>query len=268
MSNIINITKSLINLKQASVIWNKVFARIGEQFSKNDNSLNLAWLAQNKQDFSTYAETLNNDLWQEALEYSKLLEQHSQEVLSKLDVKLGGGGFYPLIYFITRYLKPETILETGVAAGYSSHAFLSALRKNKEQNQIASELYSSDFPYFRLDEPEKYIGILVPEELQEDWHLFIDGDAKNLPQILNKVEKVDLFHYDSDKRYAGRKKAMELVSPKLAQDAIVIMDDIDDNAFFMELCQSSDRQYRIFEFGGKYIGLLGDLEATSLVGKD
>ena len=76
---------------------------------------------------------------------------------------------------------------------------------------------------------------------------------------MDSVSQVDLFHYDSDKRYAGRQKAMELVSLKLADDGLVIMDDIHDNIFFMELCQRSDKPFKIFEFEGKHIGLLGEL---------
>lgn len=258
--SILNITKQFLNLKRVPILLGKIWTRLIETLSPSDNSQNLRWLSQHKEDFAQYAASLDSGLWEESLVYAEQLEQHSQRVLSQLNVTLGGGGFYPLIFFVTRYMQPKTIVETGVAAGYSSHAFLTALSENNVQSQQQGELFSSDFPYFRLDNPEKYIGILVPEELQEHWHLFIDGDAKNLPQILSKVEWVDLFHYDSDKRYAGRQQAMELIKPKLSPNALVIMDDINDNAFFMELCKSSGQPFKIFEFGGKYIGMLGELK--------
>ena len=52
---------------------------------------------------------------------------------------------------------------------------------------------------------------------------------------------------------------MALLQKKLSADALVIMDDIHDNTFFMELCQRAKQPFQIFEFEGKYIGLLGKL---------
>ncbi|UAA39683.1 class I SAM-dependent methyltransferase [Paraneptunicella aestuarii] len=253
-----NIIKQLLNVKRFPILLGKIKTRLGDAINPRDNKKNLNWLAEQKQDFAEYAKSLDAELWDESLAYAKQLEEHANDVLSKLDVTLGGGGFYPLIYFVTRYMKPNTIVETGVAAGYSSHAFLSALEKNQN-----GELFSSDFPYFRLENPERYIGILVPESLKSRWNLFIDGDAKNLPEITKRIEQVDLFHYDSDKRYAGRQQAMDMLRPKLAANAVVIMDDINDNSFFMELCLSSQQPFRIFEFGGKYIGMLGDIHSAN-----
>ncbi|MCY7294347.1 class I SAM-dependent methyltransferase [Alteromonas sp. a30] len=261
MSNhvLINIAKQALNVKRLPVLLGKVFQRLTDKKQEN-NEANLRWLAQQQQDFAEYAQSLDAELWQESLAYAKSLEAHANKVLSNIDVTLGGGGFYPLIYFVTRYLKPQTVVETGVAAGYSSHAFLSGLQKNADSG-ADGRLFSSDFPYFRIENPEKYIGILVPEDLKARWHLFIDGDAKNLSKIAQSVSSVDLFHYDSDKRYAGREQAMQALKTKLSDNALIIMDDINDNSFFMDLCLSEQQKqpYRIFEFGGKYIGMLGEL---------
>ena len=255
----LNIVKQALNFKRFPTLISKVFHRLTDKKQTQNQAENMAWLKAHQQDFAAYAQQLNGELWQEALTYSEQLSAHADSVLSKLNVTLGGGGFYPLIYFITRYRRPRNIVETGVAAGYSSHAFLSAMLQNRNEGATSGELYSSDFPYFRLENPEKYIGILVPDTLKQHWHLHIDGDAKNLPRILSTVTSVDLFHYDSDKRYAGRQKAMQWLAPKLSENALVIMDDINDNPFFKELCSSSEHPFYVFEFQGKHIGLLGQL---------
>jgi hypothetical protein len=254
-----NIVRQLSIPKRAPVLLQKIWLRLTEKKQTQNQLANMAWLKAHQQDFATVAQQLNGELWQEALTYSEQLSLHADSVLSKLHVTLGGGGGYPLIYFITRYCKPRNVVETGVAAGYSSHAFLSAMLKNRNEGSASGELHSSDFPYFRLENPEKYIGILVPDTLKQYWHLHIDGDAKNLPRILAAVTSVDLFHYDSEKRYVGRQKAMEWLTPKLSEQALVIMDDINDNSFFKELCESSERPFYVFEFQGKHIGLLGQL---------
>ena len=162
---------------------------------------------------------------------------------------------YPLITFLVRYLKPSIVVETGVAAGFSSYAVLTALDRNGN-----GRLYSSDFPYFMLPNPEKFIGILVPESLKHNWDLHIEGDEINLPQILGKIDGIDFFHYDSDKSYSGRQYAMNLVASKMNQEGIIIMDDIQDNSFFYDyITDKGIDNYYIFEFEKKYVGVIGNL---------
>ena len=75
----------------------------------------------------------------------------------------------------------------------------------------AGYLYSSDFPYFRLAHPERYIGLLVQgNSLKIRWDLDIRGDSVALPEIADNLNHtaIDLFHYDSDKSYSGRDFAL------------------------------------------------------------
>jgi hypothetical protein len=198
---------------------------------------------------------LDAALWDESERVSKDLETRAEKILSGIEYELGGGGGYPFLYFITRYLKPGCIVETGVAAGYSSYAFLAAIKKNEK-----GRLYSSDFPYFRLPNPEKLIGVVVEESLKDNWELFIDGDEANLPKIMSAILEVDIFHYDSDKSYAGRKFAMTMAEGRLSKSALVLMDDIQDNSFFHDyVTQRKIPVWSIFEFQGKYVGMIGSL---------
>lgn len=176
--------------------------------------------------------------------------------MQKIEFDLGGGGYVPALYFITRYMRPDCIVETGVSAGYSSSAFLSAIKVNG-----MGRLYSSDFPHFRLLNPEQYIGVLVEEELKDNWDLFIDGDQANIPRILEQIDHhIDLFHYDSDKTYSGRKFAMTAVEQKLCPSSLILMDDIQDNSFFHDYVEDKGcPTCRIYEFEGKYVGLIGAL---------
>jgi predicted O-methyltransferase YrrM len=167
---------------------------------------------------------------------------------------LGGGGHSPLLYFFTRHLNPDIVIETGVAAGWSSQAILTALK----DNQSGGHLYSSDFPYFRYKNPEKLVGYVVDDSLKNNWSLFIDGDQNNLPKIVEQVHQpVALFHYDSDKSIEGRNFAYNLLSNKLSKNAVVIFDDIQDNLHFKNFVEKQNMPYKVFEFKGKYIGLTG-----------
>ena len=88
---------------------------------------------------------------------------------------------YFLLYFLVRKFCPKIIVETGVAAGWTTLSILRALDKNQ-----VGKLYSSDFPYFRLPDPEKFIGILVPKHYKENWCLYIKGDENNIKEITGK----------------------------------------------------------------------------------
>jgi predicted O-methyltransferase YrrM len=229
----------------------KLVKRVTDRESPSRRQENLDWISAHCQDFADEATGIDADLWHEATTNSRELKARAQRSLADAGVDLGGGGFYPMLYFITRLRKPETIVETGVAAGYSSQTFLEAL----EANGGNGRLYSSDFPYFRLRDPERFIGLLVEDRLRYRWHLYIDGDEKNLPRILDQVKSIDVFHYDSDKSRSGRAFAMQCVLPRMANGGIVIMDDIQDNCFFKDLVSAHGASFQIYGFEGKFVGV-------------
>jgi predicted O-methyltransferase YrrM len=150
------------------------------------------------------------------------------------------------------------VVETGVAAGWSSFAILESLRKNGQ-----GKLYSSDFPYFRLKDPEQFIGCLVPQSIRENWHLDIRGDDIAIPAICDTVQNIDIFHYDSDKSYSGKLFAIKQIQKKLSLNSIVIFDDIQDNLFFKNLVNYLNCEYQVFEFEGKYVGQLDGFNITN-----
>jgi len=252
---VMNLLRQALYPRRFGVMLKKLFRRMGDPPGLLSARENLEWIKSNCSSFSIVADQLDSDLWQESLRISNEMESHANAVLSKIDHKLGGGAVYPFLYFLTRYLKPTHVVETGVAAGYSSYAFLAAMKMNG-----GGTLYSSDFPYFRLPDPEKLIGIVVPNALKSNWKLFIEGDETNLRKIRNLVEQVHLFHYDSDKSYAGRRFAMEILEGWLSQDGIILMDDIQDNSFFHDYAMiKNSLPWRIFEYHGKYVGMIGTL---------
>lgn len=90
--------------------------------------------------------------------------------------------------------------------------------------------------------------------------MYIDGDDANLPKILDEVWEIDIFHYDSDKTYSGRKSAMSIVEKSMSKNGIILMDDIQDNSFFYDFIEKSNPStWYIFDFLGKYVGMAGKL---------
>lgn len=211
----------------------------------------LAWCAEQAGDAAAWAKSIDAALWAEAEEFGTDHRVYAELRLREIGLDLGGGGEYAMLYFLTRHIRPAAVLETGVAAGHSSRAILAALRANG-----GGTLYSSDFPYFRIDNPERYVGILVENELRTDWVLRIKGDAMNLPELLAAAPPIDLFHYDSDKTVSGRRRAYGLVRPHLTDRAVVVFDDIQDNWHFRDVAAEHAGTALVFAFQGKYLGVL------------
>ncbi|MEZ5813725.1 MAG: class I SAM-dependent methyltransferase [Alphaproteobacteria bacterium] len=259
MAKLLNIAANSLKGRNFTVMTGKVMRRFSERGNESQKQTITAWCKQHQEPLEPFLKNLDPALFEETEKTCTQIKQKAQQKLSALGMDLGGGGNYPLLYFFTRYLKPQNILETGVAAGWSSQAILTALKTN-DQN---AHLYSSDFPYFRYKNPEKLVGYIVDDSLKTNWTLMIDGDENNIPALLKALKpgKIDLFHYDSDKSYAGRENAYKAVQPALNKNALIIYDDIQDNAHFMDWVAKENRPFKVFEFEGKYIGLTGTIPA-------
>lgn len=76
---------------------------------------------------------------------------------------------------------------------------------------------------------------------------------------MQKIETIDLFHYDSDKSYKGRQYAYDPVVQKSTDKTVFIFDDIQDNTHFKDFIEQEKCEFKMFEFGRKYIGIIGNL---------
>lgn len=252
--NILNILRFSFDKDNFFTLIDKIFKRFRNKKGTLTPEQNNQWLRENLSDFNMLAKEIDSELWDETKVESKKILEHGNKKLKNLDFHLGGGGYYNLLYFFVRKLKPKVVLETGVGAGFSSLAILKGLHKNNK-----GKLYSSDLPYFRLDDPEKYVGYLVEEKYKHLWELFQKGDKINFEKILNKFENIDIFHYDSDKTYSGREYALERISSHLSNTSVIIMDDLQDNSFFYDYLEKNNiSEFQIYEFGEKFVGVIGD----------
>ncbi|MGC9069351.1 MAG: class I SAM-dependent methyltransferase [Thermoprotei archaeon] len=96
----------------------------------------------------------------------------------------------PVIYALIRSLKPNIVVETGVANGSSTTFILKALETNHK-----GQLFSIDMPSNYLNVKE--IGWLVPEYLRKRWKLIIEDAKTALPKLLFNLKHVDIFLHDS-----------------------------------------------------------------------
>lgn len=229
----------------------KVWLRLAAVPRRREPPASARWCARVATDVGGWARERDAALWEQAMITAADQAEHAAGCLLDLGLDLGGGGHHPLLTFLVRWRRPARVLETGVAAGFSSRAILLALRANG-----AGELRSSDFPYFRLDDPERYVGFLVEPELRQGWRVEVDGDRTNLPRLLADWPTLNLLHYDSDKSTSGRRFAERLVLPRIAPGGFAVFDDIQDDLSFRRLTQRLDWPWWVFPFEGKHVGVL------------
>jgi predicted O-methyltransferase YrrM len=236
----------------ARVIAGKLRRRVSNDGKRRDAA--VSWYAARRVSPTAYCEAIDPELALEAASFGEEVRARARAMSAEVGFELGSGGRYELLYFLTRLHRPRAVVETGVAYGYSSYAFLRALERNGD----GGRLWSSDFPFFRMPNPERFVGILVPDGLRTNWSLHTSGDAANLPEILAEVDAIDLFHYDSDKTSRGRAFGCDLVLPKLAARGVFLMDDIQDNAFFRDYVTEHAVEHVVFGASDRaFVGAVG-----------
>jgi hypothetical protein len=124
-----------------------------------------------------------------------------------------------LCYALCRALRPETVLETGVAWGVSSSFITKALAVNGH-----GELHSVDRPPTR-PRVDDYVGALVPDELRSRWTLHRGTSRRVLPGLLPRLDGLSLFIHDSDHTYRNVTWELRTVTPRLVRPAVLLVDD-------------------------------------------
>ncbi|HET6145866.1 MAG TPA: class I SAM-dependent methyltransferase [Candidatus Acidoferrales bacterium] len=145
------------------------------------------------------------------------------------DMRLGR-----LCYAMTRAIRPSVVIETGVCYGVTSAYLLAALDANGE-----GHLYSIDLPPLGKN-GEDYVGWLVPKELQKRWTLRRGASQRILGPLIAELGSVDIFIHDSLHTYKNMKHEFETAWPALRSGGVLIADDIEGNAAFLQLAQSKD----------------------------
>ena len=166
-----------------------------------------------------------------------------------------------LLYVLIRHIQPDHVLETGVFYGGNSLFLLKALEDNAQ-----GKLVSIDYPdsTIRSDgenaqrhpgvgDSELYTaqlspGFLIPPSLRARWEL-VEGDS--LKQIPKRAETFELFVHDSDHAMPFLTKELAAVAPKLSENAMIVVDDIDWSNGFYAFCVDNKLHPILFTDNGK-----------------
>jgi hypothetical protein len=156
------------------------------------------------------------------------------------------------LYLVCRYIRPEKIVETGVHHGFSSAFMLKALE------ETGGRLYSIDLPNVEYEtddgrihrdvlSPESETGFVVPERLRANWELILGDSREKLPQLLQTIGEIDIFHHDSAHTYDLMTFEFETVWPHLKHDGLLLSHDADRSDAFEDFCSRHSADYRIYK---------------------
>jgi hypothetical protein len=129
-----------------------------------------------------------------------------------------------LAWCLTRHLRPERILETGVARGLTTRAVLEALERNGR-----GRLWSIDLPPLLEHSLAKETAVAVPPHLYDGWTLISGSSRRVLPALIAQLGTVDLFVHDSMHTTRNLMFELECVWPALAPGGAVLIDDVEKN---------------------------------------
>ncbi len=132
------------------------------------------------------------------------------------------------LYTLCKIIKPENVVETGVAYGLSSMYILQALYENKK-----GSLYSIDSAFSPWQSKEM-IGSAIPSHLKSNWNLIYGSSVEKLKKTLASLRSADIFFHDSLHTHKNMIYEFETAWPFIIKNGFLISDDISDNNAFYD----------------------------------
>jgi len=144
----------------------------------------------------------------------------------------GDAGLTRTIWCLTRHLRPERVVETGVAHGLTSRFILEALERNG-----SGHLSSIDLPpierYRQLE-----VGAAVGNRYKDRWSYIKGSSRLRLPKLLDRLGEIDLFVHDSLHSERNVRFELDLAWAHLRPGGAIVVDDIDANRGFRSFNQT------------------------------
>lgn len=153
------------------------------------------------------------------------------------------------MYMLTRLLKPNIVIETGCATGWTSSLFLMAMNRNKK-----GTLYTIDLPSKAGERSmdwtipkELQCGFLIPDNLIKRWE-FIQGDTRQeLIPLLGQLPPIDIFFHDSDHTYQHMMFEYTSAWPSLREGGILMSDDIGWSTVWPDFMSAMGKDFFMFD---------------------
>jgi hypothetical protein len=125
------------------------------------------------------------------------------------------------IWCAVRHVRPDVVIETGVAHGVSSRVVLEALRHNDR-----GHLFSIDLPHPLDHRLHAQTGVAVTDGCRARW-TYLEGSSRHrLPSVVTGVDQVHVFIHDSLHTAKNTLFEMEQVATRMPPGGVMLIDDI------------------------------------------
>jgi hypothetical protein len=133
-----------------------------------------------------------------------------------------------------RHLRPEVVVETGVARGVVSRFVLEALEANG-----LGHLWSVDLPHPFEPGLHAQTGAAVADRSR--WTYVEGSSRRRLPGLLRRLGRVDLFIHDSLHTARNTRFEMERIARVLRPGGVMLVDDISTHQAFSPWTREAGR---------------------------
>jgi predicted O-methyltransferase YrrM len=182
-------------------------------------------------------------------------EHHEAVIATGAGHSLGAIGYTEGVYLyaLLRTVRPEVVVETGVANGFSTAFSLLALQANE-----AGHLHSIDLPreVGRDYEPGTFYegegragippgsepGWLIPQALKERWTLILGRSQDELPPLLERLGTLDVFMHDSEHSFDCMWFEFSAAWPPLRPGGVLVSDDVNSTEAFGRFAAQESRE--------------------------
>jgi hypothetical protein len=137
-----------------------------------------------------------------------------------------GVGMARTTWAVVRHLRPDRVVETGVARGVTTSVLLEAMERNGH-----GALWSIDLPDLRLAWRGR-VSVAVPAELRTRWTYVRGASRRFLPAVLADLGGIQLFLHDGLHTYGNMLFEFGAAWRHLDPGGLLLSDDIDSNGAF------------------------------------
>ena len=140
------------------------------------------------------------------------------------------------LYVVTRIIKPEVVVETGVMYGAFDAHITEALSKNERGRIVSIDLPGG---------PKKYdYGYLVSDKHKKIWNIEIGNSLNILEDVLDSFGGIGLFLHDSLHTKDHMRKEDEISYPYIRRGGVLASHDILKSDVFQEFCEEKSVKYK------------------------
>jgi len=155
------------------------------------------------------------------------------------------------VWCAVRHLRPEAVVETGVAHGVTSRVVLEAMRQN-----ALGHLWSIDLPHPLDHSLHVQTGVAVTQECRSRWTYLEGSSRQRLPKLLAELGKVQLFIHDS--LHTARNTLFEMEEIGSVMPAgVMLIDDIKSHDGFATFASRHPQYQTMVCHSADRIGMFG-----------